>query len=208
METPTKKKKSRPTSVRARSVRKPKTLEAFLRWEQPEGPYKYEWVDGTLEKTEYMMKNTELDIVRSLKQAFYKTDFFRQKGELFAEALVQISESRARIPDLAAYSDDQIRSAKKGEHPIPSFAVEIISPNEKGFKIEQKALDYFTAGVQVLWQIYSNVRMVKVLTSPDDVQICFAQKVCSAAPAIPDLQLTVEELFGEEVPDNQSSGKN
>ena len=34
-----------------------------------------------------------------------------------------------------------------------------------------------------------------------------AQKVCSAAPAIPDLQLTVEELFGEEVPDNQSSGK-
>ena len=121
MDTLTKKKKSRSASVRARSVQKPKTLEAFLRWEQPEGPYKYEWVDGTLEKTEYMMKNTELDIVRNIKQAFYATDFFRKKSELFAEALVQISEMRARIPDLAAYSDEQIKLAKKDEHPIPAF---------------------------------------------------------------------------------------
>lgn len=204
METLTKKKKLRPALVRTRSVRKPKTLEAFLRWEQPEGPYKYEWVDGTLEKTEYMMKNTELDIVRNLKRAFYVTDFFRDKGELFAEAIVQISVTRARIPDLAAYSDSQIRSAKKSEHPIPSFAVEIISPNEKGFRIEQKTLDYFQAGVQVLWQIYPNVRLVKVFTSPRDVQICFGSDLCTAAPAIPDLQLTVDELLGEAVEqDNQ-----
>ena len=29
----------------------------------------------------------------------------------------------------------------------PPFAIEIISPNESGFKIEQKAFDYFAAGV-------------------------------------------------------------
>lgn len=196
METLTKKKKTRSVSVRTRSVRKPKTLEAFLQWEQPEGPYKYEWVEGTLEKTEYMMKNTELDIVRNLRQAFYATAFFREKGELFAEALVQISETRARIPDLAAYSDHQIKSARKNEHPVPTFAVEIISPNEKGFRIEQKTLDYFAAGVQVLWQIYPNVRLVKVLTSPRDVQMCFGADTCTAAPALPDLQLTVDELLG------------
>ena len=199
MDTLSQAKKSRKKPVRSQSVRKPKTIQAFLEWEQPEGKYKYEWVDGTLEKTEYMMKNTELDIVRNLKRAFYTTSFFQQGGELFAEANVQLSEVRVRIPDLASFSDEQIIAAKKGGHPIPSFAVEIISPNEKGFKIEQKALDYFAAGVQVLWQIYPNIRMVKVLTSPREIQACFEQDTCSAAPALPDLQLTVEELFGEEV---------
>ncbi|MGB3776833.1 MAG: Uma2 family endonuclease [Tunicatimonas sp.] len=87
---------------------------------------------------------------------------------------------------------------------MPSFAVEIISPNEKGFRIEQKTLDYFAAGVRVLWQIYPNVRLVKVLTSPRDVQMCFGSDACTAAPALPDLQLTVDELLGEAVEhDNQ-----
>ena len=63
MDTLTKAKKSRNKPVRSRSVRKPKTLSAFLAWEQPEGKYKYEWVDGALEKTEYMMKNTERVLV-------------------------------------------------------------------------------------------------------------------------------------------------
>ena len=198
MDTMTKAKKSRQRPVRSQSVRKPKTLQAFLAWDQPEGKYKYEWVDGELEKTEYMMKNTELDIVRNIKKAFYTTRFFKDQGELFAEAVVQLSEERARIPDLSAFSDDQITAAKRGRQPIPSFAIEIISPNEKGFKIEQKALDYFNAGVQVLWQIYPNIRMVKVLTSLRDVQVCLEQDTCSAAPALPDLQLTVEELFGKE----------
>lgn len=199
MDTVTKAKKNRRRTVRSPSVRKPKTIEAFLRWEQPEGKYKYEWVDGALEKTEYMMKNRGLDIVRNIKRAFYTTDLFQQGGELFAEAVVQLSEVKVRIPDLASFSDEQIIAAKRGESPIPSFAVEIISPNEKGFKIEQKALDYFAAGVQVLWQIYLNIRMVKVLTSPRNVQVCFEQDVCSAAPALPDLQLTTEALFGEEI---------
>ena len=199
MSTLTSQKKSRKTPVRSR-VRKPKTMDAFLRWEQPDGYYKYEWVDGTLERTEYMMKTTELSIVRSIKKAFYKTDFFQQEGELFAEVVIAVSEERARIPDLAAFSSDQIATTQQEGQPVPSFAIEIISPNESGFKIEQKTLDYFAAGVRVLWQIYPNVRMVKVFTSSRDVQICLEQDVCSAAPAIPDLQLTVETLFGEELP--------
>ena len=88
-----------------------------------------------------------------------------------------------------------------------SFGVEIIYSNEKDLKSEQKAPDYFTAGVPVLWQIYSDVRMVEAPTSPDDVQICFASKVCSAAPAIPNLQVMVEELLSEEVPDDQPRAK-
>ena len=195
METLSSQKKTR-RPARSR-VRKPKTLEAFLRWEQPEGYYKYEWVDGALEKTEYMMKTNELAIVRNIKKAFYQTDFFRQDGELFAEVAVKLSETRVRIPDISAFTDQQIKAAQREDYPVPTFAIEIISPNESGFKIEQKAFDYFAAGVQVLWQIYPNVRMVKVLTSPQAVQICLKQDLCSAAPVIPDLKIAVDAVFGE-----------
>ena len=199
METLTKKKKNRSVSVRTRSVRKPKTLEAFLRWEQPEGPYKYEWVDGTLEKTEYMMKNTERAIFDRMSRRFVQSSSYAEGGNLFPETPVPVSQDRVRIPDVAFFTKEQIAASERGEQPIPPFVVEIISPNEKGFKIEQKALDYFTAGVQVLWQIYPNVRLVKVLTSPRDVQMCFGADTCTAAPALPDLQLTVDELLGEVV---------
>lgn len=197
MKTLTSPQQSRKAPVRSR-VRKPKTLEAFLRWEQPEGYHKYEWVDGALEKTDYMMKTNGLAIVRNIKKAFYQTDFFRQQGELFAEVAVKLSEVRVRIPDMAAFSDEQIVAAQGEDYPVPAFAIEIISPNESGFKIEQKAFDYFAAGVQVLWQIYPNLRMVKVLTSPQAVQVCLNQDVCSAAPAIPDLKITADKVFGKD----------
>ena len=198
METLQKSKKPTRHAYRTAAARKPKTLEAFLQWERPEGAYKYEWVRGALEKTEYMMKNTELVIVRNIKRAFYTTAFFQQGGELFAEVDVKLNEEVVRIPDLAAFDEQQISAAGKGEYPIPAFAIEIISPNEKGPKIEQKALDYFAAGVQVLWQVYPSVRMVRVLTSPRDVQVCFEQDACSAAPALPDMQIAVEVLLGND----------
>jgi hypothetical protein len=40
--------------------------------------------------------------------------------------------------------------------------------------------------------------MVKVLTSPQAVQICLKQDVCTAAPAIPDLEIAANQVFGED----------
>ena len=52
------------TNKKAKRVRKPRTIKAFLVWDQPASKYKYEWVDGELEKTDYMMRNTERGIVQ------------------------------------------------------------------------------------------------------------------------------------------------
>ena len=204
METLTSQKKTR-QPARSR-VRKPKTLESFLSWEQPEGYYKYEWVDGALEKTEYMMKNTERLLVMNIERAFAKTTAYRDGGHLFAETIVPVSEERVRIPDVSFFTNRQILNSAQGGQPVPAFAIEIISPNESGFKIEQKAFDYFAAGVQVLWQIYPNLRMVKVLTSPQTVQICLKQDGCSAAPAIPDLTIAADQVFGENVEVGKDAG--
>ena len=178
-------------------VRKPRTLEAFLAWDQPAGKYKYEWVDGELEKTDYMMKNTERGIVQRIQRAFVKTKAYAQHGELFAETHVPVTETRIRIPDLCFFTSDQIEASEQGEFPVPVWAIEIISPNKTGFKIERKALEYMKAGVQVLWQIYPNLRMVHVRTSANNTQLYFEDDTCTTAPALPDMEIVVDQLFGQ-----------
>lgn len=184
------------TRQKSERVRKPRSQEAFLAWDQPAGKYKYEWVDGELEKTDYMMKNTELGIVKRIKNAFYQTQAFAQNGDLFAETHVFVTEGRIRIPDLSFFSAKQIAASERDEHPVPTWAIEIISPNETGNKIERKALEYMNVGVQVLWQVYPDLRIVRVRTSVNSDQLYIEDDVCTAAPALPDLEIGVNELFG------------
>ena len=177
-------------------IRKPRNLEAFLDWNQPAGKYKYEWVDDTLEQSDYMMKNTERGIVQRIQRAFAKTKAYREHGELFAETHVFVTEGRVRIPDLSFFDSGQIAASEQGEFPVPVWAIELISPNETGFKIERKALEYMNAGVQVLWQIYPDLRIVYVRISASSVQLYFKDDWCTAAPALPDMKIKVDDLFG------------
>lgn len=184
------------TKKKSERIRKPRTQEAFLEWDQPAGKYKYEWVDGELEKTDYMMKNTERGIVKRIRQAFYETEAFKNGGELFAETHVPVTDTRVRIPDLCFFTSEQIEASEQGELPVPAWAIEIISPNETGFKIERKALEYMKAGVKVLWQVYPSLRMVHVRSSADSTRLFFESDTCTAAPALPDMKIVVSELLG------------
>ncbi len=115
---------------------------------------------------------------------------------LLAETNCWLTDGQMRIPDLAFFTDDQIiASATDTPEPIPAFVAELISPSDKATHIEKKVLEYFTAGVQVIWHIYPNLKMVRVFTSPKLSATCFAGDTIDARPAIPDLQLTVDTLF-------------
>ena len=181
---------------KAERVRKPRTLEAFLEWDQPAGRYKYEWVEGELEKTDYMMKNTELGIVKRIKNAFYQTQAFTRGGDLFAETHVFVTKDRIRIPDLSFFDAKQIEASERGGRSVPAWAIEIISPNETGNKIERKALEYMNVGVKVLWQIYPDLRIVRVQTPGNSSRLYIEDDECSADPALPDLKISINELFG------------
>ena len=117
-------------------------------------------------------------------------------SDLFAETHVPVSETRIRIPDFSFFDHEQIAASEQGALPVPVWAIEIISPNEVGCKIERKALGYQKAGVQVLWQIYPDLRMVQVRTSLHSTQIYWEEDKYTAAPALPDMKLKVNELFG------------
>jgi Uma2 family endonuclease len=169
------------------------TLEKFLNW-QPKDGYVYEWVNGII-IPQKAMQNYERMMVVKIQDKFSASKYYQLGGRLLPETDCQLSENQVRRPDIAFFNKTQLQASAKGENPIPSFVVEIISKNDKMDEVEEKRLEYFKAGVQVAWYIFPKIRLVRVFTSAKQSVDCMTSDICSANPAIPDLALSVDEIF-------------
>lgn len=167
----------------------------FLReYADREDGYKYEWNNGAVEKTQ-AMNQQQAEIYFILLTYFQKGAAAEAGGGLITETDMYTSTVQLRRPDIAFYSGEQRKWMKKGENQIPAWVVEIISSNDQVNLINQKLDEYFQAGVQVVWHIFPESQQVYVYTSPEQVTICRGKTICSAAPALEDLEVSAEELF-------------
>lgn len=170
----------------------PTTFDEFLRFEPTDG-FKYEWSDGELIQSSGM-KRRHLRIIQALNLAFDKTKAKQERGQLICEQDVMLTGIQMRRPDVAYFSDAQIQN--ENEESIPAFCIEVISPTDESEKVESKRIEYFKAGVQVLWHIFPENREVFVYTSNKTVQICSGEDSCSAQPVLDDFLISVNELLG------------
>ncbi len=178
----------------ATDVRIPMSKQQFMNW-NPDNGFLYEFENGFAIPTDGMRKE-ERYLVRNVQVAFQKTKAFQEKGYMFEESSIWITPDQKRIPDMAFFTDDQIKESQSPDsEPIPSFVIEIISPSDRVKTVESKVIEYFEAGIQVVWHIHPSLRMVRVFTSPRQNVTCFENDTFNAAPVISDLQMTVEELF-------------
>jgi Uma2 family endonuclease len=196
-----KKQRKKPKKVKTSIGRKAKyegyaiPLDEYHEWD-PEDPFfKYEWNNGILEKRERTMKQKEMQLVQKLNQLFSTTKAFEKGYGLFSEVMCKTSPQTIRIPDISCYNNQQIRNASNENNLIPEFIIELLSKNDTSDKIEKKLLEYFNAGIKVIWYINPRLRFVKVYHSPSKVKICREGDICSAAPIIPDFEISVDELF-------------
>lgn len=173
----------------------PMSKEQFLNW-NPDNGFLYEFENGLAIPTNGMRKE-ERYLVRNVQRAFAKTNAFQEGGYMFEENDVWVSASQKRIPDMAFFTDYQIKDSAivSSPEPIPSLVVEIISPSDTVRRVESKIIEYFNAGIQVVWHIHPELRMVRVFSSLRHNVTCFENDMFSATLAVPDLQLTVDELF-------------
>jgi Uma2 family endonuclease len=171
------------------------SLNEFRAWASDDG-FKYEWVDGTLKATT-AMKNRERLLVSRLLRRFAQTKAYQEGGELLPETDTLLAPvNKVRIPDLAFFTRDELLQSEKGDEPIPSFVIEIISPSNTVDEVQTKLADYFSSGVQVVWEIFPKNKSVRIYNSLKTVKICTDDDVCSAAPALPDFTITPNQLFG------------
>lgn len=187
----------KPKAPKARYAGLHMSADEFFDWE-PDAPdaWKYEWSDGVLVANEQAMKPNERLAVMNLMRAFSKTRHAKGGGQLLQETLIPVAGgSRVRIPDLSFFTREEAVRSLTDKAVVPSFVIELISPTDSAMHHEQKLVDYFTAGVQCVWHVYPDFKAVRVFSTPRLAERFTGTEVFSAAPALPEFQMTVEELF-------------
>jgi Uma2 family endonuclease len=154
--------------------------------------YKLEWNNGIIEKTTAMKQN-ELFIVRNLSNVFLTTQAAAEGGWLSSEIEVWTTKVQWRKPDVAYFTKTQIQSGSNNN--IPSFVIEVISTFDPINVVTNKVIEYFKAGVQVVWHIFPEQQMVYIFTSPKNIVVCEGVDICSANPALPDFQIAAQDIF-------------
>ena len=179
--------------------RKPISWVAFQRkYLTREDQYKYEWVNGTVVKTIRGMDKSQLYIQFNLQNFFDQLKIEKNlEGTLIAEPDLFFLTNHRR-PDIAWLTEKQIYAlADPTAYEVPRFVIEVVSTNDNINKVKAKMINYGDAGVEVVWQIFPAHRQVDVYTGPllHHMTVCKGADVCSAAPALPDFQLTVDAIF-------------
>jgi len=144
------------TSTSKKRSPKPITWETFQRkYLNRENSWKYEWVNGIVEKTKRFMYQEQFFILYNLRTLFNELLFQKKlSGALEPEIDTFFLEKVHRRPDMAWFSKEQIITMGKGENQIPKFVIEIISKNDTARAVQGKLKNYRDADVQVIWQIY------------------------------------------------------
>ena len=181
-------------------VTKPQTKVSFpvflKKYNNRADGFKYEWNDGIVEKSP-AMTTRELFIVEILTDLFY-TLKKNVGGILTAEVEQWTTSSRYRKPDLAYFTKEQVREGRDKKEPISAFMIEVISKNDQINMVNDKVLEYFNAGVKVVWLIFPMQKMVHVYTSPIDIKICKNEIVCSAETVISGFLIKASDIFAED----------
>ena len=127
-----------------------------------EDGYKYEWLNGVVEKTKRTLNSTEFYIFRNIMATFGELKFSNKiNGELISEADVFFLNIHRR-PDIAYFDAQQIDDAADGINPTPKFVIELISPKDEINRVNHKMRNYRAANVETVWQIYLNTQEIHV----------------------------------------------
>lgn len=161
-----------------------------------EDGYKYEWLNGIVEKNPYTMDKSQLYILRNLLDLFMMLKFKGKVAQLMPEADLFFLENHRR-PDICWLTDEQINRLAKNEYEVPTFVIEVISNKDMMNKVVHKMQDYRAAGVKVVWHILPVYEEVHVYTGEhlERMAVCTDNKECSAAPALPEFTILAKAVF-------------
>jgi len=119
-----------------------------------------------------------------------------QLGRVYtAETTFQIGKS-GRKPDVAFVSQERLPENRYQASPIPpDLAVEVVSPSDKVYDIQEKALEYLAAGTQMVWVVEPIAKTVIVYRSPSDIKILTINDTLTGEDVIEGFQCSVAEIF-------------
>jgi Uma2 family endonuclease len=127
----------------------------------------------------------------------------KRLGFAVNEVLFDLGLNRQqRRPDLAYISWDRWKTLPvAGEDPpawdvVPNIMGEAVSPTNTAEEIEVKILEYFAAGVQLVWVIYPRQERIYVYESPTKVHVLQMGDELDGGAVLPGFRVKLDDLFG------------
>jgi Uma2 family endonuclease len=119
-----------------------------------------------------------------------------------ADGMVRLFPGMIRVPDVAYASWDRFPGGVVPREPAPTLApelvVEVLSESNTKREMERKRRDYFSAGVDVVWEIDPKTRTAQVYRRGEDLTQNLDQTAVLEVPdLLPGFQIPLSRLFGE-----------
>lgn len=110
-------------------------------------------------------------------------------------------QSTTRGPDVAFVARRRLAGGKFPSEPYPHLApnlvVEVLSPGNTSAEMARKRLEYFHAGVEVVWIVDCVNRSVAVFTSPSQVVVLGEQDTIDCTSQLPGFASPVAQFFAD-----------
>jgi Uma2 family endonuclease len=160
------------------------------------------WEEVNGQRREKPMSSRAAELATLLATRLMMFALPRQLGRAVTEAifLLDAATRLQRRPDVGFVSTERwplSEPAPVGDPwpVIPDLAVEVISPSNTAEEVLDKILEYFRAGVRLVWVVYPKQQMVYVYESPVRVQGLTATDELTGGPVLPELRLPVAAVF-------------
>jgi Uma2 family endonuclease len=79
----------------------------------------------------------------------------------------------------------------------PNLAIEVLSRSNTPGEMAVKRQEYFTAKVELYWEVDPAVRVVRVYTSPTQETTLTAADILDGGSVLPGFSLPLQDLFAE-----------
>jgi len=173
------------------------TVEEFL--ELPEHEL-YELVDGRLEEINVSNLSSAVAVKVIARLDNYVSS--RKLGWVFSsESYYRCFPKKirnARKPDVSFIAQERLPAnwMEEGLFSIaPDLAVEVLSPNDKAYKVMSKTREYLEAGVKLVWEINPQERLILIHRLDGTVAKLKETDTLSGENVIPGFACPVSELF-------------
>jgi Uma2 family endonuclease len=163
-------------------------------------PYKrlFELVDGILVEKTYDLLDSRTAMIVGHYLEEYLTSY--PLGiTIGTTGAIRLAPGLVRMPDVAYYSWSRLPGGEIPRQPIPdvvpNLVVEIINEHNTRGEMDRKYRDYFTAGVDLVWEIDGGSETVTVYTSPTRSRVLAGDQMLDGGTVLPGFALELAAFF-------------
>jgi len=116
---------------------------------------------------------------------------------------------KVRLPDVTFIRRERLPDALTSEgytYIPPDLAVEVISPNESAYEVENKVLEYLNAGVALVWVINPEARTVRIHRKDGSVGWLREEGELSGEDVVPGFRCRVAAIFPTKPAESPAAG--